>query len=316
LAGYTACPPEQEQLLSLGSDDPEHVAHYREAILAKRVSLIDLLETFSSCALPFNIFLELLTPLRPRYYSISSSPLVDPARCTATVAVVEGPARSGHGVYHGACSSYLAERESGMPAAAFLQAPSTPFRLPADPQTPLIMVGPGAGVAPFRGFLEERAALAARGEESGEAMLFFGCRDPRQDFIYEDELRQWAADGIVTLDVAFSRASDRPKAYVQDEIIRQADEVWRLLEAGAVIYVCGDASRMAPMCAAPSPPSTAPAPEPVMPPPSPGSPSWPPMAAISPMSGRRERGERLLAGISREGAQGAQGAQESQDVAA
>ena len=154
LAGYTACPPEQEQLLSLGSDDPEHVAHYREAILAKRVSVIDLLETFPSCALPFNIFLELQTPLRPRYYSISSSPLVDPALCSATVAVVEGPAHSGHGIYHGVCSTFLAERAAGTLVSAFLQAPSTPFRLPADPLTPLIMVGPGTGVAPFRGFLE------------------------------------------------------------------------------------------------------------------------------------------------------------------
>lgn len=246
LAGYTACPPEQEQLLSLGSDDPEHVAHYREAILAKRVSVIDLLETFSSCALPFNIFLELQTPLRPRYYSISSSPLVDPALCSATVAVVEGPAHSGHGVYHGVCSTFLAERAAGTLVSAFLQAPSTPFRLPADPLTPMIMVGPGTGVAPFRGFLEERAAIAARGETLGEALLFFGCRDPEQDFIYETELRQWAAEGIVTLHAAFSRAAGQPRVYVQDEILLQADEVWRLLEAGAVIYVCGDASRMAP----------------------------------------------------------------------
>jgi cytochrome P450/NADPH-cytochrome P450 reductase len=246
LAGYTACPPEQEQLLSLGSDDPEHVAHYREAILAKRVSVLDLLETFPSCALPFNIFLELQTPLRPRYYSISSSPLVDPALCTATVAVVEGPARSGHGIYHGVCSSFLAERAAGTLVSAFLQAPSTPFRLPTDPLTPLIMVGPGTGMAPFRGFLEERAALAARGERLGAAVLFFGCRDPEQDFIYEDELKRWVKDGIVTLHMAFSRATNQPKTYVQDEILLQANEVWRLLEAGAVIYVCGDASRMAP----------------------------------------------------------------------
>jgi cytochrome P450/NADPH-cytochrome P450 reductase len=246
LAGYTACPPEQEQLLSLGSDDPEHVAHYREAILAKRVSVIDLLETFPSCALPFNIFLELQAPLRPRYYSISSSPLMDPTRCTITVGVVEGPARSGHGVYHGVCSTYLAGREAGSHVSAFLQAPSTPFRLPEDPGAPLIMVGPGTGIAPFRGFLEERAALAARGDTLGEAVLFFGCRNPEQDFIYEDELRKWADEGIVTLHAAFSRVANQPKAYVQDQILAQADEVWRLLEAGAFIYVCGDASRMAP----------------------------------------------------------------------
>jgi cytochrome P450/NADPH-cytochrome P450 reductase len=108
------------------------------------------------------------------------------------------------------------------------------------------MVGPGTGIAPFRGFLEERAALAARGDTLGEAVLFFGCRNPEQDFIYGDELRKWADEGIVTLHAAFSRVADQPKAYVQDQILAQADEVWRLLEAGAFIYVCGDASRMAP----------------------------------------------------------------------
>ncbi|MBA2520239.1 MAG: NADPH--cytochrome reductase, partial [Chloroflexia bacterium] len=148
LATFTTCPPEHEQLLSLASDDPEHVARYREVILTPRVSLLDVLETYPSCALPFNIFLEMLSPLRPRYYSISSSALADPRHCTATVGVVEGPARSGRGLYHGACACYLATTEAGATVSALIQAPSTPFRPPAEPLTPVIMVGPGTGVAP------------------------------------------------------------------------------------------------------------------------------------------------------------------------
>jgi cytochrome P450/NADPH-cytochrome P450 reductase len=108
------------------------------------------------------------------------------------------------------------------------------------------MVGPGTGIAPFRGFLQERAALAVAGVELGQAMLFFGCRNPEQDFIYQDELRAFEAQGLVDLQVAFSRATDQPKTYVQDLIRAEGNRVWQLLEAGAVIYVCGDASRMAP----------------------------------------------------------------------
>ena len=246
LAAYTECPPERAQLQALGSDDPENVARYRDAVLIRRVSLLDLLETFPACALPFNVFLELLAPLRPRFYSISSSPRVDPSHCSITVGVVESPARSGQGTYYGACSTYLATCEPDKSVSAFIQAPSTPFRPPADPGTPIILVGPGTGVAPFRGFLQERAALAADGVRLGQAMLFFGCRNPEQDFIYQDELRAFAAQGLVDLHVAFSRADDRPKTYVQDLICSEADAIWQLLETGAVIYVCGDASRMAP----------------------------------------------------------------------
>jgi cytochrome P450/NADPH-cytochrome P450 reductase len=246
LAAYTECPPERAQLQALGSDDPENVARYRDTVLTRRVSLLDLMETFTSCSLPFNVFLELLSPLRPRFYSISSSSLVDPAACSITVGVVAGPARSGLGTYYGACSTYLATREPDTSVAAVIQAPSTPFRPPADPATPIIMVGPGTGIAPFRGFLQERAALAVAGVELGQAMLFFGCRNPEQDFIYQDELRAFEAQGLVDLQVAFSRATDQPKTYVQDLIRAEGNRVWQLLEAGAVIYVCGDASRMAP----------------------------------------------------------------------
>jgi cytochrome P450/NADPH-cytochrome P450 reductase len=110
---------------------------------------------------------------------------------------------------------------------------------------PLIMVGPGTGLAPFRGFLQERAAQVERGEALGEAMLFFGCRHPEQDFIYAEELKAWSHRGLMKLHTAFSRSGER-KVYVQDLIREQAAAVWKLLEAGGVIYVCGDGSRMEP----------------------------------------------------------------------
>jgi cytochrome P450/NADPH-cytochrome P450 reductase len=118
--------------------------------------------------------------------------------------------------------------------------------MPANPQTPLIMVGPGTGLAPFRGFLQERAALRAQGRELGPAILFFGCRNPAVDFIYRDELEAWQQQGITDRAVAFSRVPGRPREYVQDKIKERADDVWRLLAADGAIYICGDASKMAP----------------------------------------------------------------------
>jgi len=108
------------------------------------------------------------------------------------------------------------------------------------------MIGPGTGLAPFRGFLQERAALRAQGRPIGPALLFFGCRHPEQDFIYQGELRAFAEGGVASLYPCFSRVADRPRVYVQDEVLERTDDVWTLLEAGAIVYVCGDATRMAP----------------------------------------------------------------------
>ena len=121
LAEYTECPPEKEKLTILGGDDPDSVERYREEILEKNISLIDLLEEFRACELPFNIYLELVPPLKPRYYSISSSPSVDASKCSITVGVVEGPARSGRGLYHGVCSSYLAQLPEGSMVEGFIR---------------------------------------------------------------------------------------------------------------------------------------------------------------------------------------------------
>lgn len=246
LAEFTDCPPHKIQLSGLIGDDAQSAARYREEILDKRKSVLDLLEEFPACELPFEIYLEMLQPLRPRYYSISSSPLGSANACSITVAVVESAARSGRGRFAGVCSNYLSRQAEGGTIYAFVKDTKSIFGLPENPLTPIIMVGPGTGIAPFRGFLQERAALKAQGGEIGESLLFFGCRHPKQDFIYEDELRRFETEGVTMLSTSFSRLDGQPKCYVQNEIYARRDEVWQMIEAGAVVYICGDASRMAP----------------------------------------------------------------------
>lgn len=240
LATYTESPEEKQRLLALADS-----ARYAEDVLAKRLTVLDLLEMFPSCALPFNVFLELMHPLRVRYYSISSSPAMDARVASITVALVNGPARSGRGTYEGISSSYLAYHPVESVIDGFTHSPHMAFH-PPDDTTPIIMIGPGTGLAPFRGFLQERAARKARGEPLGPALLFFGCRHPEQDYLYRDELEAFQAQGIVTLYPAFSRVEGQPKAYVQDVMRQRADEVWNMIEQGAIIYICGDGGTMEP----------------------------------------------------------------------
>jgi cytochrome P450/NADPH-cytochrome P450 reductase len=232
-------------LLAYVGEDAAATERYRSEILNKRKSVFDLLEEHPACELPFHAYLEMLSLLAPRYYSISSSPSGDPQRCSVTVGVVEGPASSGRGVYKGICSNYLASRRGGETIHATVRETKAGFRLPEEPSVPIIMVGPGTGLAPFRGFLQERAASKAGGAKLGPAMLFFGCRHPDQDFLYADELKAFAADGVAELHTAFSR-SDGPKTYVQNEVAAQKDRVWNLIEQGAIVYVCGDGGKMEP----------------------------------------------------------------------
>jgi len=242
LSEHTRCPMTKPKLEKLANEDD----HYRAEILNKRKSVYNLLEEHPACELPFHTYLEMLSLLSPRYYSISSSPAVaGKTKCSVTVGVVEGPAISGRGIYKGVSSNYLAGRRAGDTVHAIVRETKAGFRLPDDPSKPIIMIGPGTGLAPFRGFLQERAAMKASGKSLGASMLFFGCRNPDQDFLYADELKKFASDGVTELHTAFSRAST-PKSYVQDQIAAQKDKVWKLIEQGAVIYVCGDGSKMEP----------------------------------------------------------------------
>ena len=184
-------------------------------------------------------FVSLLKKLQPRLYSISSSPKAHPGEVHLTIATVRYEA---HGrTRKGICSTFLADR-CGEPARTpvFVQT-SHGFRIPADPQRAMIMVGPGTGVAPFRAFLEERRAIGAPGRN----WLFFGDQRRATDYLYESELEAMRADGHLSrLDLAFSR-DQADKIYVQNRMLENGPELWSWLENGAHLYVCGDASRMA-----------------------------------------------------------------------
>jgi cytochrome P450 / NADPH-cytochrome P450 reductase len=245
MADNTRCPVTKPKLLALCGEDAESSERYRNDVLANKKSAFDLLQEHPACELPFHLYLEMLSLLSPRYYSISSSPAAAGSNCSVTVAVVEGPASSGNGAFKGVCSNYLADRRPGDTVHALIRETKAGFRLPDDPGKPIIMIGPGTGLAPFRGFLQQRASQKASGKTLGPAMLFFGCRHPEQDFLYADELKGFAEENISELHVAFSRGTG-PKTYVQDLIAAQKDRVWSLIEQGAVIFVCGDGGKMEP----------------------------------------------------------------------
>ncbi|MEU9808811.1 bifunctional nitrate reductase/sulfite reductase flavoprotein subunit alpha [Mycobacterium sp. NPDC050853] len=182
---------------------------------------------------------QVLIRLTPRQYSISSSPLVSPRSVALTVSIVRyrGPDGSARG---GVGSTFLADRAQRLPVPIFLQR-SPHFRPPGTSDTPMIMIGPGTGIAPFRGFLQERRALG----HTGRNWLFFGDQHRAQNFYYREELDGFLRDGSLRrLDLAFSRDQDK-RIYVQHRMLEQGAQLWQWLSEGAHLYVCGDASRMA-----------------------------------------------------------------------
>jgi len=202
--------------------------------------IVDLLRGCGSAAFSPGEFVALLRKLQPRLYSIASSPKAHPAEAHLTVAVVRFEA---HGrPRKGVCSCFLADRIvlNDTPVPIFVQT-SHGFRLPAGGDTPIIMIGPGTGIAPFRAFLEERRALGAKGPN----WLFFGDQRRAADFLYREELGALLAGGALTrLETAFSR-DQAEKIYVQHRMREHAREFWEWLERGAHVYVCGDAKKMA-----------------------------------------------------------------------
>lgn len=201
--------------------------------------IVDAIAEFAPNGLSAEALTGIFRKLPPRLYSIASSPLAHSEEVHLTVAAVryQTHGRSRKGV----CSTFLADLvRSGDPVQVFVQ-PNKNFRLPADGSTPIIMVGPGTGVAPFRAFIEHRAAL----ECSGKNWLFFGDQHYTDDFLYQLEWQDHLKEGVLSrLDVAFSR--DQPeKVYVQDRMLERSKEIYQWLEEGAHFYVCGDATRMA-----------------------------------------------------------------------
>jgi len=203
------------------------------------VEVIDLLLDHPSVRVTPEEFVKTLRRLVPRLYSIASSQKLNPDSVHLTVAVVRY--ESNGRLRKGVASSFLADRASEPGSVQVFVHTAKGFRLPEDGNTPIIMVGPGTGVAPFRAYLQERKATGAKGKN----WLFFGEQRREVDFLYQDEFEQHVADGHLTrFDTAFSR-DQAQKVYVQHRMLENAAEIWKWLEEGAHFFVCGDASRMA-----------------------------------------------------------------------
>jgi len=202
------------------------------------MEVIDFLTEHPSIKISPQEFVDVLAKLQPRLYSIASSLKAHPDQVHFTIDVVH---YTSHGRKRGGvCSTFLAERAENVPIPVF---PNTSkFRLPEDGNTPIIMVGPGTGVAPFRAYLQERRAVGAKGKN----WLFFGSQKAACNYFYREEFEEMQKDGFLTrLDLAWSRDQDK-KVYVQDRMMENAAEIWKWMESeGAHFFVCGDARRMA-----------------------------------------------------------------------
>lgn len=221
-----------ETLLPLVGDKAQ-LQHY-----AATTPIVDMVR-FSPAQLDADALIGLLRPLTPRLYSIASSQAEVESEVHITVGAVrydiEGRARAG------GASSFLADRvEEDGEVRVFIEHNDN-FRLPANPQTPVIMIGPGTGIAPFRAFMQQRAAEGAEGKN----WLFFGNPHFTEDFLYQVEWQRYVKEGVLSrIDLAWSR-DQQQKVYVQDKLREQGAELWRWINDGAHIYVCGDANRMA-----------------------------------------------------------------------
>jgi cytochrome P450/NADPH-cytochrome P450 reductase len=234
------CKDENEQikLSNLANDS------YQTEILDKRLSVLDILELYPSCELSFPQYLRMLPSLRIRQYSISSSPLWNSESVTITFDIIDAPALSGHGQFYGVASNYLSNLKKGDRISCSVRASNAGFHLPTDTKVPIIMIAAGTGIAPFRGFIQERAAQMVCGREIGTTILYYGCRT-EQDFLYSNELNKWSKIGAVQIKTAFSRQSDENRKYVQHLMWEDRHEIAKLYHEGARFYICGSAHKLA-----------------------------------------------------------------------
>uniref|UniRef100_W5U6V5 Methionine synthase reductase n=1 Tax=Ictalurus punctatus TaxID=7998 RepID=W5U6V5_ICTPU len=252
----------------------EGAADYDRFVRKPSVCILDLLRAFPSCTPPLSLLIEHLPKLQPRAYSAASSSLRHPGKVHIVFSVVRFPACAEHPERTGLCTGWLADRVStiiepygtkqasresvdyaALPKVHISPRLNNTFRLPSDPTVPMVMVGPGSGVAPFVGFLQQREKERERNQDGafGETWLFFGCRHKDRDFIFREELERFAEDKTLSrLKVCFSRAepdrsgSEAEPKYVQHNLLLHAEHVARiLLKENGRLYVCGDAKNMA-----------------------------------------------------------------------
>jgi NADPH-ferrihemoprotein reductase len=236
LAAYAKNPTDIKALMRMAAKEGK--AEYKEKIVDEYCGLVHILQRCPSIELPLEHFLSICPRLQTRFFTISSSSTVHPKTIHLTVAVTKAERKDGS-VFNGVCSTYLAK--SGKDMIRVFNRPST-FRLPKDPSRPILMIGPGTGVAPMRALLQERSHQKNSLKQNvGTNVLYFGCKTRSQDYIYQDELEAFQNDGVLNkLYLAFSRENSEKKVYVQHLLLENAEETWDLLDKqGAYIYVCG-----------------------------------------------------------------------------
>jgi NADPH-ferrihemoprotein reductase len=237
LAQYAVDPIDQKALTRLSSKEGKK--EYKEKVMASFVGIADLLNLCPSLQIPLEHFIGFCKHQVPRFYTIASSSSKHPVTVHLTVAVTEDKKRDGS-VFKGVCSTHLATLRPGKDTVRVFNRPSS-FRLPQDSTRPIIMIGPGTGVAPMRALLQERRHQQVVEKKTiGPNVLYFGCKKSTLDYLYQDELKAFQDEGILSnLYVAFSR-EQKEKVYVQNLLSQNAKETWNLIDAeSASIYVCG-----------------------------------------------------------------------------
>lgn len=246
LVQYAGNDEDREFLSKIVSGDDEGKSLYNEWVVKDHRNIVAILEDLPSVKPPLDHILELLPRLHCRYYSISSSSKMYPKAIHITAVVVDWMTRAGRR-QKGVATTWLKEKlpSEAAPVKVPMFVRHTTFRLPTKVTTPVVMIGPGTGLAPFRGFLQERHMLKQSGAPLGDTVLFFGCRKKSEDYLYEEELEAYHKDGtIACLSLAFSR-DQKEKIYVTHRLKENRSYIWQLIKDGGHLYVCGDARTMA-----------------------------------------------------------------------
>ncbi|CAH0720869.1 unnamed protein product, partial [Brenthis ino] len=247
LVEYCSDEEDKNKLLLMATNSKEGKELYQSFVVDACRNIVHILEDIKSCKPPLDHICELLPRIQPRYYSISSSPKLHPETVHVTAVVVKYTTPTGR-INNGVATTWLADNkpEPGTPGPRVpVYIRKSQFRLPLQTQTPILMIGPGTGIAPFRGFLQERSYARQNGKEVGDSVLYFGCRHRDQDFLYQEELEEYQKNGDVQLHVAFSR-DQAQKIYVTHLLENNLDQVWDIIgKRNGHIYICGDAKNMA-----------------------------------------------------------------------